>query len=39
VTGIDDGGVAVDVKHPGGDVLEQLAEVAGLPRLADTAGE
>jgi hypothetical protein len=39
VTGIDDGGVAVDVEHPGGHVLEQLSEVAGLPGLADAAGE
>jgi site-specific DNA recombinase len=39
VTGIDDGGVAIDVKHPGSDVVEQPGEVAGLPRLADAARE
>jgi len=32
---VDDGGVWVHVEHPGGDVVEQLVEVAGLPGLAD----
>src|SRR6202034_4760017 len=39
VAGVDDGGVVVDVEHPGGDVIEQLVEIAGLPSLADTTGK
>ena len=39
MAGVHDGGVTVDVEHPGGDVLEQLVEIAGLPGLADAAGE
>ena len=39
VAGVDDGGVVVDVEHPGGDVVEQPLEIAGLPSLADSAGE
>src|ERR1700728_1837522 len=39
VAGVDDGGVVVDVEHPGGDVIEQLLEIAGLPSLADTTGK
>src|SRR5271154_7207498 len=39
VAGVDDGGVVVDVEHPGGDVIEQLVEIAGLPSLADATGK
>jgi hypothetical protein len=39
VAGIDDRGVAVDIEYSGGDVLEQLGEVAGLPGLSDATRE
>src|ERR1700723_4411453 len=39
VAGVDDGGVVVDVEHPGRDVIEQLLEITGLPRLADAPGK
>lgn len=36
---IDDGVIAVDVEHPGDDVVEQLFESTRLPGLLDPAGE
>lgn len=39
VAGVDDRRVVIHVEHPGGDVVEQLVEIAGLPRLADAARE
>jgi len=39
VARIDHGGVVVHVEHPGGDVIQELGEIAGLPRLADAARE
>src|ERR1700692_1011408 len=39
VTGVDDGGVVVDIEHPRADVIEQLVEIAGLPSLADPTGK
>src|ERR1700692_1511177 len=39
VTGVDDGGVVVDIEHPGADVIEQLVDIAGLPSLAGPTGK
>ena len=39
VARIDHGGVVVHVEHPGADVIQQLGEIAGLPRLADASRE
>jgi hypothetical protein len=39
VAGIDHGGIVIYVEHTAADVVEQLREVATLPRLPDATGE
>ena len=36
---VDDRGVCVHLEYPAGDVVEQLGEISGLPRLADAPRE
>src|SRR5689334_12436559 len=39
VAGVHHRVVAESIEHPGADVVDQLVEIAGLPRLADAAGK